>query len=706
MRLSYSKLSLFERCPSNFFYKYLCDDSENNETEMKYINFGLTVHEVLEEMDNNNLNKLISNKFIKYELHKYGYKLNDVKREVNYVISQNLNIKEREQELNIKYRGYDVIGIIDAVLDDNTIVDYKTSKFNIKKKNDYMKQVRFYAFLYYKKYGIIPPYVSIIFTKGHTFKEPITMIDINKAEKWFNDIIDKIELSKSKNSFDKTKKYCGWCEYRNHCFKTEYKENNKIVTITLKLKGNRLYIDAPNNILKVINKVFEKELSYKEDGAYYKIKIMKQRGLDYDGVKKLYMSYKSPYTYLGFYNYIKTRLNDLIKKLENKGIKAVVQTIDYREFPNVSAGVNLDKLNGIELRDYQKECIEQMIKEKISIMELSVGSGKTAMSAEIIRRLNYKTLFVVDVKDLLNQTVEEFENLLNIKCGIITNGEQEWSGVNVATIQTISKLLKEKNKIFIKNLHECNLVIVDEAHGAKSNQYNTLMENIKAEYRLGLSGTPYSNGNDSLELYKSFGFVSKSIKLKDLINMGYATNPVIKFIKYKSDTYYYGDYEKEYMQSLKDENRLKLITNIITKHKNDSILIITRRLEHADVVKEYIKSELNIDVEVIKGNLTKSKRKRYLKEMKEGKRKILIGSAQIVQKGLNIPILNVLINYSANKGKNQTIQMLGRITRKYEGKDKAYFYDFYDKSEYLKEASKNRIKVFKEEGFNVLETTL
>ena len=340
--------------------------------------------------------------------------------------------------------------------------------------------------------------------------------------------------------------------------------------------------------------------------------------------------------------------------------------------------------------------VEHIIKDEISLTELSVGSGKTVMAAEIIRRLNYKTLFVVDVKVLLNQTKEEFEKLLGIECGLITEGKQEWKNVNIATIQTCVKFLKKKDKTFLKNLSECNVVIVDEAHCSKSKSYQMLFDNVKARYRIGLTGTAYSNGNDSLELYKSFGFPNLKITLKDLVNKGYLVKPIIKFIKYNHNNTYF-NYDDAYLGILNSEERLNKVKEIVNKHKDENILIITRRLKHADKIKEI----LGGNVEIIKGSLSKKKREKYIKEMKQGNRKILIGTDKIVQKGLNIPNLNVLINYSANKGGIQTIQGLGRVIRKCEGKEVGYYYDFYDTNEYLTNATKERIKAIKNQGFEI-----
>jgi superfamily II DNA or RNA helicase len=446
--------------------------------------------------------------------------------------------------------------------------------------------------------------------------------------------------------------------------------------------------------LTAFYKVLDDKLQYEIDNKHFVIKAMKQKGMNFDGIIHLY-KYSS--TYLGFKNYIVELLQkDLKEFLENKGYKLNIKIIDRRNIPNTSANLDCKNLNGIELREYQKESIEKAIKEEISILGLCTSAGKTLIASEIIRRLNYKTLFVVNTIDLLNQAKKTFENTLNVKVGTITNGKAEWNDITVATIQTIVKYLKNKDKEFMNNLKECNLVIVDEAHISKAKSYDLLMNNVNARYRFGLSATPYAYGNNSLEIYKSFGFPKINISLQDLIKKNYLTKPIIKFIKYEHNEHYF-DYDDAYVGCLNSKERLNKIKDIVNKHNDDYILIIIRRLEHADTIKEL----LGDDVEIIKGSLSKKKREKLLNEMRDGKRKILIGTDKIVSTGLDIPILSVLINYSANLTTIQTIQSLGRICRLYKNKDKAYYYDFYDTNEYLRKASKERIKTLEQQGFEV-----
>jgi superfamily II DNA or RNA helicase len=522
----------------------------------------------------------------------------------------------------------------------------------------------------------------------------IDMSDINKMEEKIKNIIKNINSKNTFSDYNENTNNCKFCPYKTKCWEDTFKDDKEIV-VNVILTDNRIKIETGKFLQNKIDKVLDNKLSYEIDNKYYVVKAMKQIGIDFDGMVHLYMNSS---TYLGFKNYIIELLQtDLKEFLEKKGFKLNIKIIDERNIPNISANLKCKELNGIDLRDYQKNVVEKAIKEEITILGLCTSAGKTVIASEIIRILNYKTLFVVNTIDLLNQAKKTFEKTLGVKVGTITGGKAEWEGITVATIQTIIKYLKNEDNEFIKQLHECNLIIVDECHFSKAKSYSLLMENVKARYRFGLSATPYAYGNNSLEIYKSFGFPKINISLQDLIKLGYLTKPEIKFIKYEHKEHYF-DYEDAYSGCLNSEERLNKLKEIVDNHKNDYILIIVRRINHADMIKELIGS----DVEIIKGSISKKKREKLLNEMREGKRKILIGTDKIVSTGLDIPILNVLINYSANLTTIQTIQSLGRICRLHPNKDKAYYYDFYDTNEYLRKATKERINILKKQGFKVV----
>jgi superfamily II DNA or RNA helicase len=72
-----------------------------------------------------------------------------------------------------------------------------------------------------------------------------------------------------------------------------------------------------------------------------------------------------------------------------------------------------------------------------------------------------------------------------------------------------------------------------------------------------------------------------------------------------------------------------------------------------------------------------------------------------MSEGIDLPHLNTVINAAANKGNVKTVQILGRILRKLEGKTGAKYIDFIDESKFFKFASYARKRILRSEGHDV-----
>jgi len=706
MMFSFSNLNCFLNCERQWFYKYVSKPPFSDKVEEKYGAFGRVVHNSLEHINNFNSPKEAVNKYWIDEGETIdGMSVLAAYECVERSISHGFKIKHREEKIYFDFNGHKFIAIIDCVLEDNTIVDYKTSTWDVKKMEEYKRQVLFYSWVYYRVKNILPPKGIIDFNKKQKKGNYIPLQEFSFSEQDILDFEAKIkaqmDLILSKGAFEnfkvnRTPKACFFCGWKKRCWADDTsKLKDYKIKITLGHKNLLLQSEQHDPVLE---NVLESEFMYELDNAYFAIKAMRAKGnKTFDGKIRLYKNGVAP---VAFKERIKELLKDYKKHLEVKGKRLILQIVDSREFPKVTIDMP-EQLNGITIRDYQKIAIDKIIHEKFFFGEICTGAGKTIMAAELIRKVAKKTIFVVDVKDLLKQTQNSFEKLLGKKCGLITAGKQEWSEVNLATIQTVSKFLKKKDREFIKNLHECNVVIIDEAHAVKAKSYKKMMDNIKAEYRIGLTGTAYADGNASLELYSAFGFVNYKITLMELIESGHLMMPEIKFIDYPEPNIIYGTWQEQYEQVLSSEERINEVSTIVKKHADkDYILIVTRHLKHAYALVEEIESQGYVCA-LIEGATKDKDREIIYDAMRSGDLHIIIGTDKIVQKGLDIPRLNVGINYVGNLGSILTRQFLGRIVRNHPDKKESTFYDFNDTVYDLKNHTKNRVITLEKEGFTV-----
>jgi superfamily II DNA or RNA helicase len=93
---------------------------------------------------------------------------------------------------------------------------------------------------------------------------------------------------------------------------------------------------------------------------------------------------------------------------------------------------------------YQKEAVEHMIKIKRGILQAPCGSGKSICAVEMIRKIGYKTLIIVQTMEILNQFKDYFLNVMGLPkedIGIIAAGKVNiGSKITLALRQTLCNI--------------------------------------------------------------------------------------------------------------------------------------------------------------------------------------------------------------------------------------------------------------------------
>ena len=170
----------------------------------------------------------------------------------------------------------------------------------------------------------------------------------------------------------------------------------------------------------------------------------------------------------------------------------------------------------LKLKDYQEEAVAAACAAGRGIVHHPVGSGKTHVLLEIVKRLGVPAIALVHRKDLLYQLQERARDIYHIKAGIVGDGRwEEGEGLTVATFQTIySRLkgaaiaaagreppdriaeLKEKAGETAAWLRQFQAVHVDEVHHVEAETYGYVMQHLpNAYFRFGFSATPTKSGD-------------------------------------------------------------------------------------------------------------------------------------------------------------------------------------------------------------------
>lgn len=729
-RYSASLISVFKICPFRFYCKTTGQEQDPDQN-MVYADSGQVLHKCMEyyyehllELDREAALQEMKNYFntLWEHLDINSPVINKEEYWLSVLNSIKLNIIPTHTELEFRL-DYDMKPLIkdgvylvpDEQLEDKTffigygdavntvehwIGDWKTSSYKRSKLDKYEVQLKYYAWAYWKTYGVIPR-TWVYFTKvDKLFKFAPTIADMQEIEKEMVQINTEVQQRFKEMKFERrpSKTNCFFCPYKGVCSTNLLRENKaKDYEVKFYLRGHKLLVEAvmPTEIQRKI----EAECNFEIKNAHFIVQAMRKKGIQFDGMKRLYR--RKDYggdTFIGFANKIYLILKNYA---ESQGWRIKFSLVDQR-----NADIKAKK-NEIEMPDrlntdydpykFQTHAVEALMKSRWGICEIGTGGGKTDIAAECIRRLNTKTLFIIDNKDLLLQTKKEYERLLGIECGIVGMGYREWhQPITLSTIQTLEKHCKE----FETELAQVNLVIYDETHIIASKSFEKVSKFLSnTTYRFGFSATARrDDGNDKI-IYAHTGEVVYKKPAFELIEEGVLTRPECYFYDYADSMHVSEQWHNEYQDNVvENEQRNELIKQIVESYTKEGkqVMVLCKMIRHCNTLLEMIPGS-----KLIYGQTDDDLRVEVLEEFKEKKFNVLIGNIKIFNKGINIKNLDVLINAAGNAGDVTTIQSIGRALRKAEGKDKAYYIDFLDKGVYTTKHSYWRIEALKREAYNV-----
>lgn len=707
---SFSQNEQVENCGREWLYDKILKYPKFS--DLSYAHAGNVIHECLELYYNGEiielleLQKIFNTKWIDLKLNEGKLK----EKQNNYWLMILNGIKLEKQctdtELNIYFEN-DVTGYLDVVdLVNDEISDWKSSTRSEENEKIYTKQLKFYAWLYKRKFNKLPKKLTVNYLKYTGKKGLLSFVpteeDVIKSEQWHNRLKQKmfkiIDMYYNHKKIPKMPEQCNFfCPYKDICF-----DNAKCLTYTIYIKDSNIQLNGP--ITKLLEAGIDKKFSYELDNAWHIKKACEKKGWNINTTIRFWNSRKRILP-LGFLEELITSLNNYSKHTK-KRISVIIK--DLRIFNTDVIEMPEYLLTHKTLRPYQELGKKEFLIKKIAMLKMATGSGKTLTAIEIIRTLKTKTLIIVNRVELLNQWKKELEDNLGLKIGIIGNGKIDIQDVTVATIQTIVKHLS-KYKDYLKTINFC---IIDECHNINDKSYYQFSQKlVNTKYRLGLSGTPKRGDDKSMYLNAICGNICYTIKADKLIKENVLEKPKIIFIKnYMSkkcitektlnlktglinETEKYNNVYDNFIVTNNERNNL--IQQIVIKHNKEKILILVKKVEHGN----FLANLLNVNY--LNGSTNKKERTKLLQDFKDGTINILIGTLSIFSEGLDIPTLKILINVSGSKSDNKTIQTLGRLLRKHNDKDYCIYYDFVDEHNMLKNASRHRIRALKKEAHEI-----
>ncbi|QDZ38882.1 DEAD/DEAH box helicase [Euhalothece natronophila Z-M001] len=350
---------------------------------------------------------------------------------------------------------------------------------------------------------------------------------------------------------------------------------------------------------------------------------------------------------------------------------------------------------------HQAEALQQWKEAgRQGVVVLPTAAGKTYLAQLAMEATPRTTLIVVPTLDLMHQWYAQLEAAFpDIELGLLGGGSHDRSSILVATYQSAA--------IHAEALgNQYALLIFDECHHLPTDFYRVIAESAIAPYRLGLTATPErSDGNErelealigsivfrktpqtlsgeALARYKTVEIkVKLSPKEKETYQEAIKTRN--QFLKQKrislSNLKGWQLFVKESARSqqgrramlahrqakeiaLGTESKLRVLTELITKHSPEPILIFTN--DNATVYR--ISQDFLIPA--ITHQTPVKERHLILQKFKTGDYKTLVAS-HVLNEGVDVPDARIAIILSGTSSTREYVQRLGRILRKGNTKDK------------------------------------
>lgn len=376
----------------------------------------------------------------------------------------------------------------------------------------------------------------------------------------------------------------------------------------------------------------------------------------------------------GFYLRLTSSLKKADYKLDIVNRMTVDKELDYLPFKDVP------------LRTYQQDALKDLAYYAQGIYQAPTGSGKTITMLGLIQYLSQRTLVIVNKKELVQQWVDRSEQFLGYTPGFIGDGRWEEKPFTIAMEQT---LWSRRDVIGIDVpgwWDKWGMVILDECHAVQADTYNHVMQRFRAMYRFGVSATPKKTG-DFKVCEATLGPIIHTTPKKPLRAQGYLITPEVFTVPTQ---FYYpfhpnlisektgrvtkrNNFHDVVKHLVTDDTRNSLIADTAENLDKRTILILSKRLEHLDLLR--LKLQGRREVLLLTGAESLSERMNVYARASHGNCIIL---STLADEGVDIPRIDTVFFVFPVKNTELVRQWIGRGERPHPEKKDFWIFDFVD----------------------------
>lgn len=335
----------------------------------------------------------------------------------------------------------------------------------------------------------------------------------------------------------------------------------------------------------------------------------------------------------------------------------------------------------LELKPHQEDALAALARlreqgKTIALLPHAQGAGKTWTGILDARRLLGRTLFVAHTRNLVTQAYDKFRELWpEATTGLFFGGVHDTEEHNlVGSVPSVAKHLSEFSPDAFTYL------IVDEAHHALGETYQSILKYFNPRFILGLTATPdRADGQSVLELFCN---CAHRLTLREAVERGelapircvrVQTNVDMSKVRYNQVQYNRRDIEETVLVPARDQLIVDTYLDHVPGRKAVAFCVNVR---HSEKLAEEFRKR-GVAARSVSGRLSAAEREEHLNAFREGRLRVLC-ACDILNEGWDCPDVEVLLMARPTLSKVIYLQQLGRGTRKAPGKECLIVFDFVD----------------------------
>lgn len=320
----------------------------------------------------------------------------------------------------------------------------------------------------------------------------------------------------------------------------------------------------------------------------------------------------------------------------------------------------------------QQETVEAMLREQQGLILRPPGSGKTQIACAFAAISGTRVLVLVHTHDILKQWVDYIENAipeLKGEVGVIQGKTCRIRQITVATVQTLHNSYMDKPRSWWE---QWGALIADEGHHVAAPSWEEVVNCCPAYYRFAFT----ASATRADGMHPSMRFIIGPVIAKQKFTSSVPLEVIP--IRTKFAEMYRGrhDWTRLVNKLVEDRSRNRQIAKVADREiqEGNSVLVLSRRIEHLEKIAEEMREETAI---LAAARTTKKERDEILAAFRSGKIRCVLAT-QLADEALDVPRLNRVLLTHPGKHEGRIIQQIGRALRKFHDKDDAKVYDFVD----------------------------